>query len=249
MAQLASLIRHPVKAIGYEPLDRVALTEGRALPFDRHWAVAHTAAKFEGQPTEWQRKMNFLRGVTGAELMAIAARTEDATGKVTFTHPKAAELTVDPMAEQQALIDWLTPLWPEDQPQPDRVVHVPGQAMTDWPDPFVSILGTGSLDALSDAAGTPMSPHRFRGNLWIEGWAPLEEFDLIGRTLRIGQAELEIRERITRCKATHANPETGQRDVDTMKILRDTWGHQDFGVYAIVTRSGEIAPGDEVTVL
>ncbi|MGR3586548.1 MAG: MOSC domain-containing protein, partial [Pseudooceanicola nanhaiensis] len=97
-------------------------------------------------------------------------------------------------------------------------------------------------------AGAPLSPHRFRGNLWVEGWAPFEEFDLIGRTLRIGAAELEIRARITRCKATCANPETGLRDVDTLALLNGTYGHQDFGVYALVTRPGEIAAGDTVEI-
>ena len=175
----------------------------------------------------------------GSTLMpgALAALAQD-----------AETITLDPMTESARLLDWIAPLWGADLPAPRNVVHVPGQAMTDWPDPFISILGTGSLDALSEQAGAPLSPHRFRGNLWVEGWAPFEEFDLIGRTLRIGAAELEIRARITRCKATCANPETGLRDVDTLALLNGTYGHQDFGVYALVTRPGEIAAGDTVEI-
>jgi len=238
-----------VKSIGYEPLDRVALTPGAALPWDRHWAVAHANAKFEGTPAEWQRKLNFLRGVTQPALMAIRAELDEATGRLTLSHPDAGTVTLEPEAEAQRLMDWLAPLWGADLPAPRNVVHIPGQAMTDWPDPFIAVLGTTSLDALSAAAGAPLSPHRFRGNLWIEGWAPFEEFELVGRTLRIGAAELEVRERITRCKATHANPDTGRRDVDTLKVLRDNFGHEDFGVYAVVTREGEVAAGDPVQVI
>jgi len=237
-----------VKSIGYETLDRVALTPGVALPWDRHWAIAHENAKFEGNPPEWQRKLNFLRGVTQPALMAIRAELDEATGTVTLSHPDAETITLDPEAEAQRLLDWLAPLWGADLPAPRNVVHIPGQAMTDWPDPFISILGTGSLDALSLCAGAPLSPHRFRGNLWVEGWAPFEEFDLIGRTLRIGAAELEVKVRIARCKATHANPETGVRDQDTLALLQDNFGHQDFGVYAVVTKPGAIAAGDEVLV-
>lgn len=237
-----------MKSIGYEPLDRVALAPGAALPWDRHWAVAHENAKFEGNPEAWQRKLNFLRGVTQPDLMAIRSDLDEATGRLTLSHPRAETITLDAMTESARLLDWLAPLWGADLPAPRNVVHVPGQAMTDWPDPFISILGTGSLDALSDQAGAPLSPHRFRGNLWVEGWAPFEEFDLIGRTLRIGAAELEIRARITRCKATCANPETGLRDVDTLALLNGTYGHQDFGVYALVTRPGEIAAGDTVEI-
>lgn len=237
-----------MKSIGYEPLGRVALAPGAALPWDRHWAIAHVNAKFEGTPPDWQRKLNFLRGVTQPELMAVRSELDEAAGVLTLSHPKAETITLDPEAEEARLLDWLAPLWGPELPAPRNVVHVPGQAMTDWPDPFISVLGTASLDALSERAGEPLSPHRFRGNLWVEGWAPFEEFDLIGRTLKIGAAELEIRERITRCKATCANPETGRRDVDTLMLLDDTWGHQDFGVYAVVTKPGEIGAGDVVEV-
>ncbi|MEO0914990.1 MAG: MOSC domain-containing protein, partial [Pseudomonadota bacterium] len=89
---------------------------------------------------------------------------------------------------------------------------------------------------------------RFRANLWAEGTAPWEEFSWIGKTLTIGDAELRITERIDRCAATMANPETGAPDTDTLKLLSDHWGHQDFGVFAEVTKPGKIKPGDLITV-
>ena len=51
-------------------------------------------------------------------------------------------------------------------------------------------------------------------------------------------------EAIVRCLATTANPATGQRDLDTLGCLKSDFGHQHFGVYAQVTRGGEIGPGD-----
>jgi uncharacterized protein YcbX len=64
----------------------------------------------------------------------------------------------------------------------------------------------------------------------------------------VGDTVLRVEERITRCKATMANPDTGRRDVDTLAVLR-TWDHQDFGVYAAVVEGGTIRPGDAVEVL
>jgi uncharacterized protein YcbX len=112
----------------------------------------------------------------------------------------------------------------------------------------VSINSHATLGAVGEQAGETLSMHRWRGNLWIEGLAPWEEFDLVGRTLRVGSATLEVKERITRCKATMANPETGRRDVDTLAALR-TWGHQDFGIYAAVTGGGTIRTGDPVEIV
>ena len=57
---------------------------------------------------------------------------------------------------------------------------------------------------------------RFRGNVWLDGLEPWAEFDLVGRDIRVGAATLRVRERITRCKATTVNPETGRIDADTL---------------------------------
>ena len=92
--------------------------------------------------------------------------------------------------------------------------------------------------------GQPLAMERFRGNIWLEGLAPFAEFELVGQTLRIGGATLRVREVITRCKATTANPETGLVDADTLRGLRAGWGHQDFGVYAEVVTGGRVAVGD-----
>ena len=248
MIRLAHICRHPIKSVGFEELASASLTKGRALPFDREWAVVHDAAKFE-RLTEWQPKMNFLRGVAGPELMAIRAHLNEASRSVTLHHPSAGEITVSPDAEGDVLINWLRPLWPSDRPAPARVEHLPGQAMTDWPDPFVAVLGLASNRALGQHLGRDLSIHRWRGNLWFDGLAPWEEFDLIGKSLQIGQAVLEVRQRITRCKATTVNPDTGRPDADTLGTLDRVYGHEDFGTYAVVLQTGDIAVGDEVKVL
>jgi hypothetical protein len=53
-------------------------------------------------------------------------------------------------------------------------------------------------------------------NLWIDGLAPWEEFDLDRPEIMIGDVPPGVRERTERCKATTANPDTGKRDADTL---------------------------------
>jgi hypothetical protein len=118
--------------------------------------------------------------------------------------------------------------------------------MTDMPDPFVSIGNRASLRALSQRAGRALDERRFRINLWLEGLAPWEEFDLLGTAFRIGAVPLTGAERIGRCRAPEADPETGRRDVDICRVLDEGWGHTDFGIYATVAAPGEIALGDPV---
>lgn len=241
-AQLAGIWRHPIKGHGAEPLAAVTLQAGRTMPWDRTWAVAHAAARTDG--TDWAPCANFSRGAKAPRLMAIMARLDEDTGTVTLTHPERPDLTFCPDRDAAAFLDWVAPLMPADRAASARIVRVPGRGMTDSTFPSISILGLASLKALSDAVGKELSPLRFRGNFWIDGLAPFEEFDWIGRRLRLGEAVVQVRERIGRCKATMANPDSGVIDADTLGALKQHWGHSDLGVYAEVVQPGRVAIGD-----
>lgn len=247
MRSLAQIWRHPIKSHGAEALETVRLEAGKTMPWDRRWAVAHDAAKADG--TSWAPCANFSRGAKAPGLMAISAKTDEASGRVRLGHPELGVLDLDPEAEGDALIAWAGPLMPADRAQSARVIRVPERGMTDTDFPSISLNSLSSLRALGQKVGAELDPRRFRGNLWFEGLGPWEEFEWIGKTLRIGNAQLRVVERIGRCLATAANPMTGTRDVDTLGALEDGWGHTDFGVYAEVVESGQIRVGDEVEVL
>lgn len=243
--RLARICRHPVKSVGYEELARVTLTPGQPLPWDRAWAVAHEAAPFAGDPDGWQPKMAFLRGWAEGQLMAIRARLDDRTRELTLTHPARPDFRALMPEGGDALVAWLRPLWPANRPAPDRLVaRRDGGALSDVPEPYLAIANLASNRDLGARLGQDLSIHRWRANLWLEGLEPWAEFDLIGREIAIGPARLRIEERITRCRATAANPETGQTDADTLGALDRAFGHQDFGVYARVIAGGDIAVGD-----
>ncbi|KPQ05957.1 MAG: putative Fe-S protein [Rhodobacteraceae bacterium HLUCCA12] len=227
----------------------MTLTAGRTLPFDRAWAVAHQAAGFD-QPEGWEPKLKFLRGWAAGNLQAIRAEFDDETRRITLRHPDRPDLNATLPEDGAALVDWLRPLWPERRPAPAALVaRRDGGALTDVPDPYVSVLSLASNRVLGARLGQDLSIHRWRGNLWLDGLAPWEEFDLIGQTLAIGDTRLRVEERITRCRATCANPQTGLDDADTLGALEAGYGHIDFGVYARVIEGGPVARGDKVEIL
>ena len=247
--RLAHLCRHPVKSIGFEEIPRAVLTEDRAFPFDREWAVAHEGARFGARPEGWAPKMNFVRGWASPALMAVTCKSDEAARRLVLSHPDqpVLEIAPDDAVDQARLIAWLRPLWPANRPDPAHVIHLPGRPMTDVPDPWVALLSLSSLADLSARMGQDLSIHRFRGNLWVEGWAPWSEFDLVGREIVVGGSVLKIEARITRCRATCTNPATGRQDAEVLQALEAGFGHEDFGVYARVIRGGAVAVGDEVT--
>ncbi len=248
---VAGLYRHPIKGHGREAVQSVTLEAGKTMPWDRVWAVAHEAAKFNDDAPEWVPCANFSRGSKAPELMAITAQVNETSGTIRLTHPRLQPLSINPgnPDDAAALIAWTKPIMPGGRAASARIVSAPGRGMTDSDFPSISINSHASLDALSDRAGQDISPLRFRGNIWVSGLDPWAEFDLVGNTIRIGDAELYVREPIERCAATTANPDTGVRDLDTLALLREGWGHQNFGVYAEVTVGGLLAVNSEMVVL
>jgi uncharacterized protein YcbX len=240
--QLTQITRHPIKGHGRENLRTVPLSPGACLPWDRHWAVAHDAARLVAG---WNPCVNFARAAKAPALMAIASVLDEATATVTLTHPARGAITFRPddEADLPRFLDWVGPLNPPERAQPVRIVTA-GRGMTDSEFPSVSILSQSSLADLSQRMGQDLVADRFRGNLMLDGAEPWAEFGWIGREIRVGTAVLRIEERITRCSATTVDPDTGRSDADTLKALETHFGHKDFGVYGTVVSGGLVSVGD-----
>jgi uncharacterized protein len=100
--------------------------------------------------------------------------------------------------------------------------------------------------ALGDAA---LDEVRFRSNIAIEGARAWEEQDWVGKRLMLGEVELEVVRPKTRCLATHANPRSGERDLDVMgTLVRAFAQRQPTFAVALTTlgRGGIVRLGDEV---
>ena len=242
IARIAQIWRHPIKGHGREAIDHVTLAEGRTMPWDRTWAIAHAASKATGE--NWAPSLNFSRGSKAPGLTGISAKVDEATGSLTLSHPDLDDITLDPDRDAQALITWAASLMPPDRVASARVIRVAGRGMTDSDFPSVSLGTLPSLRALGQKMGFDVAARRFRMNFWLDGLEPWQEFEWIGRRLALGEAEIEVRARTIRCRATMSNPDTGKIDADTLAALKEGWGHQDFGVYAVVTRGGRVTVGD-----
>ena len=120
---------------------------------------------------------------------------------------------------------------------------------TDSKSGFVSLINLASVRDLGRVLGTDIDPLRFRGNILIDGLEPWQEFEFIGKTLKIGEAELEVTKRIDRCAATNVNPADATRDLNIPNTLMRAFGHVDCGIYARVTKTGDIQPQDKIEPL
>lgn len=246
MTQVTSLWRHPIKSHGREAVTSTQLVAGQTMPGDRVWAVAHEASKADG--TKWVPCANFNRVAKVAQLMAMTAQLDEETGHVTLSHPQLGQISFDPDGEIDGFLNWVQPIMPEDRAQSVRIVKVPGRGMTDSAFPSVTLCNMASHRAVEKQLGMDISPLRWRGNLWMDGFPAWEEFEWIGKDIRIGDAILRPLERTVRCPSTKANPETGLHDADTLAAL-DSFGHRDFSVRAEVIQGGLVEIGSKVEMI
>ena len=97
-------------------------------------------------------------------------------------------------------------------------------------------------------------PRRFRPNFLLAGCAPHDEDYWLGGIIAIGpQLRLRLTAPDPRCNITAVNPDTGNRDYDTPRLLRayrpSNRGAPYFGIYAIVETPGPASIGDDVKII
>lgn len=121
----------------------------------------------------------------------------------------------------------------------------------------VTLISEESVAELGRVTQTPdIDPRRFRMLIDICGVSPYEEETWRGQQIKVGSAVLHMGGPVPRCNATARNPDTGQKDLKTLRLLAEGRGLMpnefgedlNLGVYADVVKPGVVSVGDEVTI-
>ena len=141
-----------------------------------------------------------------------------------------------------------------DQPAGTRIRAGETQARN-----VVSLVSDASLAELARRLGVErVDARRFRMLIELEGVSLAHEEDTwIGDRVAVGSAVLAITKPDARCAITTQDPDTGERDLDTLRTILGYRGFRetddekriDFGVLGEVAVPGRISVGDEVHVL
>jgi MOSC domain-containing protein len=249
-AQIASLYRYPVKGLSPESLRRVALITGQTLPADRRYAIENGASGFDPAAPKWLPKSHYLTLMRNERLAELQTHYEDETHRLTvhWRGRLAAHANLETAEGRAAIESFLAANFASDLKGPPKLISGGSHSFSDVAKKVVSIINLGSLGAIGNLVGAPVHPLRFRANLYVEGWPPWREFELLGKTLAIGGTRLKVVKRITRCAAVNVDPETAARDLDIPSAIMRRLGHNDCGIYAEVIADGAIAIGNEIAV-
>ncbi len=247
-ATVQAIYRYPVKGLSPQRLERAALSAGATLSSDRLYAIENGPSGFDPAAPAYFPKIRFLMLMRNERLAALRTDYDEASHTLTIGHEgrEAARGDLRTPEGRLAIEAFFRRFMPKDLRGPPKVLSGGSHSFSDVAKKVISIINLASVTAVENAAGAPVNPLRFRGNVYIAGWPAWHEFDLLDKEITIGNARLKVIKRIQRCAATEVDPDTGVRDVPVPRTLMDNFGHADCGIYAEVIAGGEIAIGDRI---
>jgi uncharacterized protein YcbX len=118
----------------------------------------------------------------------------------------------------------------------------------------VTLVSEASIERLGREAGGPVDGRRFRMLFTLSGCRAHEEDEWEGRPIRVGEAVIRAGGPVDRCAMTTRDPDTGRRDLDTLRLIGAYRGLSDrktidFGVYATIEKPGWVTCGDPVELV
>jgi uncharacterized protein YcbX len=251
-AKIESIYRYPVKGLSPEPLRQAPLAVGETLPGDRLYAIENGPSRFDPAHPRHQPKAHYLMLMRNERLATLRARFDQPSRTliIVFEGREAVRADLGTPQGRSAIERFFAGFCLDELRGPPKLLHAPGFSFSDVARKVVSIINLASVAALEDVVGAPIDPLRFRGNVYVTGWPAWRELDFVGQEIAIGaEARLRIVKRIVRCAATNVDPDTGMRDLAIPEALQRAYGHADCGIYAEVIAAGEIAGGDQVSVI
>lgn len=260
MPKVVALYRYPVKGFTPECCERITVLPGGRVAGDRVLNFRFNDAPVAD--TAWCRKYHGVVLANTPALARLNVTFDDHKQRLRIAHENhlLADDTLDE-AGRQRLVDAITGyvLSLEENPLKGQPARLPLKLVGDGVTPryqdneggLITLHSRESLASAAAALGDAnLDEARFRHNIVIKGVAAWEEQAWIGGKLRIGGVTFDVAKPETRCLATHANPATGERDLDVMQTLVRAFKQQQptFGVGMLSVAGGEIRVGDTVVL-
>ncbi|HKU70121.1 MAG TPA: MOSC domain-containing protein [Burkholderiales bacterium] len=262
MPRVVALYRYPVKGFAPEPRDSLTVVEQGRIAGDR--VLGFRLADSATPDDAWSRKYELVVLANTPGLARVSARFDSGAMRLalTFDGVLLADEALDAEGRRRlcAALERCVLSLPDNplSGHPQRVpLRLVGDGVTpryqDNVEGQATLHSRETLAVVAAAAGDPtLDEARFRSNIVIEGVKAWQENEWLGHRIRIGEVEFDVVRHKTRCLATHANPSTGQRDIEMMPLLMRRFAQKEptFAVGMVASGGGrQIRVGDTVSVV
>lgn len=251
---VTGLFHYPIKGLSAQVLESVPLREGRGFPWDRVFGFARHDSGYDPAHFSPLPKQRFLVLANEARLAELDTFLDVSALRFTVKRGGAEVFRADlsTAGGRDEAVDFFSGIL--DLGETERPVFADGgdnrftdvSVVSKEMMNAVSLINLDSVAALEEQVGQPVDPRRFRGNICFRGWSAFSELDLVGEEVVVGSARLRLCRRTRRCAATEVNPDTAERDLPVPRLIHQTYGHADMGIYGEVIEAGLVRTGDSI---
>lgn len=260
MPKVTALYRYPLKGFTPEPVMRISVLPGGRVAGDR--VLNFRFADAPVADGAWCKKYHgvVLANTPGLACLQVAFDDTAQRLKISFKNQILINERLDEAGRRRA-VDAITAYVSslEENPLKDQPARLPLKLVGDGTTPRyqdneggqVTLHSRESVASAGVALGDAnLNEVRFRHNIVIDGVAAWDELSWVNRKVRVGNVAFETVVAKVRCLATHANPATGERDLQVMQTLVQAFkqAQPTFGVGMLSIAGGEIRVGDNVVL-
>jgi uncharacterized protein YcbX len=247
---ISTLRSSPVK--GFPQAERASLRfDPEGLRDDRRFVIVDETGRvlygadlpeFMGAGADWDGTSLTMSFADGERVAAAVETGEAIAARASANRPVPGRLVGGPFARALS----------ERAGRSLRLALVPVGVGAPGP---VTIISEATLARLAGQLGVAsLDPRRFKMSVEIAGCEPHAEDTWSGGRVRVGEAVLAVGGPVPRCVLTTRHPDTGARDLDTLRAILAyrpamPGGEPPLGVYATVISPGEVRVGDALDPL
>jgi len=253
---ITDLYRYPIKGLTAEALETVRLSVEHGISGDRMVAIARDADALPATTVEGLPKNHFLMLMRDEALALLDCQFNQEANEIVIRKEGAVVMTgsIDRETDRSRIEKFFRDHLKDSSLDP-KIVHSQEYRFTDISRisdakmRAISLINVNSVKALEDATTKKIDLRRFRANVYFDGVPAWEELNWVDQTITIGDARAKVAMPTARCAATQVNPDTGERDINIPKLIRQHFGHYHMGIYAEVNRPGTASIGDQTVLL
>ncbi len=225
--------------------EKCLLQKNKLLEYDRQFAL--TQISTTNHLTSWLPKSHFKQLVNQPSLAKIKLQLVRKVPVVVRINDQDEEFDLTCFNRGVAFAKKIETLSSPGKKLNLKLIRSKDCGLSDTRDQWVSVGATASAKKLVETFELDQSLLRFRLNIWLQTKSPFEEFSWIGRTGKIGDAELEFLSPVGRCNAINLSAETGMSTDEMLpQKMRAKFGHSNLGVYARIKKTGAVNINDQL---
>lgn len=250
---ISSIYYSPVKSLSFEKINSTIIKKNTGLTNDRIFSFSRIIDYEKARVVEKDPKKRKLNNF-------LTLKNTPVLNKYNFSFYKNSlilkssnkiifSISINNTDQHYHLCDELIKLEPSIKEPIFLLVNKIYPFFDTTPTNTISVININSIKDLEKKLSIKIEHERFRGNIYIDGLKAWEEFNLIGKKLKINNICFKVEKSIPRCSATNLKPNSDSVTMNLPMKLKKTYKHINMGIYLLPLEDGQINIDDNIKFL